>query len=135
MPAMERSGALFSRALDCIPGGVNSPVRAFRSVGGTPAFFREAHGSRVIDEDGNTFIDYVGSWGSMILGHSHPAVVTAIKEQVDRGLSFGAPTEDRAAAGRMPVQPCTRHGQRTHGQLRHRGGHVGGTPCARLHRP
>ena len=93
MPAMERSGALFSRALDCIPGGVNSPVRAFRGVGGTPAFFREAHGSRVIDEDGNTFIDYVGSWGSMILGHNHPAIVTAIKEQVDRGLSFGAPTE------------------------------------------
>ncbi len=91
--AMKRSGALFARALDCIPGGVNSPVRAFGNVGGTPAFFRQAQGSRVTDEDGNSFIDYVGSWGSLILGHSHPAVIAAVKEQADLGLSFGAPTE------------------------------------------
>lgn len=85
--------SLFSRAQNVIPGGVNSPVRAFRAVGGTPLFIREAAGSKIIDTDGNSYIDYVCSWGPMILGHSHPEVVAAIREAAGRGSSFGAPTE------------------------------------------
>jgi glutamate-1-semialdehyde 2,1-aminomutase len=83
---------LFERAQKIIPGGVNSPVRAFRSVGGTPIFIREASGSKVVDTEGNEYIDYVASWGPMILGHSHPDVVEAIRDAAGRGTSFGAPT-------------------------------------------
>jgi glutamate-1-semialdehyde 2,1-aminomutase len=88
----ERSRALFERSQRLIPGGVNSPVRAFGAVGGTPIFFREARGSRLFDEDGREYIDYVGSWGPMILGHSHPDVVAAVTTAAQKGLSFGAPT-------------------------------------------
>ena len=87
-----RSNELFERSQQLIPGGVNSPVRAFRAVGGTPVFFREGHGSRVIDEDGREYIDYVGSWGPLILGHAHPEVVEAVAAAARQGLSFGAPT-------------------------------------------
>ncbi|EIC20555.1 glutamate-1-semialdehyde 2,1-aminomutase [Thiorhodovibrio frisius] len=90
---MSRSHDLFTAAQHHIPGGVNSPVRAFRSVGGDPVFFASAAGSKVTDADGKTYIDYVGSWGPMILGHAHPEVITAVTEQAARGLSFGAPTE------------------------------------------
>jgi glutamate-1-semialdehyde 2,1-aminomutase len=83
---------LFERASRRIPGGVNSPVRAFRGVGGTPLFIARALGARVEDEDGRTYIDYIGSWGPMILGHGHPAVVNAIRAQAARGTSFGAPS-------------------------------------------
>jgi len=85
--------SLFSRAQKVIPGGVNSPVRAFRAVGGTPLFIREAAGSQITDTNGNRYIDYVCSWGPMILGHSHPGVVRAIREAAGRGTSYGAPTE------------------------------------------
>jgi len=88
----ERSRELFERSLKLIPGGVNSPVRAFRAVGGTPLFFREGRGARLIDEDGRAYIDYVGSWGPLILGHAHPQVVAAVTKAAARGLSFGAPT-------------------------------------------
>lgn len=84
---------LFSRAQQSIPGGVNSPVRAFRSVGGTPRFISRAQGSRVWDADGVAYIDYVGSWGPMIVGHAHPRVVEAVQRAAAEGLSFGAPTE------------------------------------------
>ncbi len=84
---------LFERAKKHIPGGVNSPVRAFRSVGGTPRFFTQGRGSRITDADGKTYLDYVGSWGPLILGHAHPEVVTAVQEAAAKGLSFGAPTE------------------------------------------
>ncbi|MBF0588686.1 MAG: glutamate-1-semialdehyde 2,1-aminomutase [Magnetococcales bacterium] len=87
------SEKLFSRAQDLIPGGVNSPVRAFKSVGGTPPFIREACGATVTDVDGHSYIDYVGSWGPMIVGHAHPSVTKAIMEAVSLGSSFGAPTE------------------------------------------
>ena len=87
------SASLFKRASAVIPGGVNSPVRAFGSVGGTPRFIREARGCRLTDVDGNTFVDLVCSWGPMILGHSHPEVVAAVQEAAAHGLSFGAPTE------------------------------------------
>jgi glutamate-1-semialdehyde 2,1-aminomutase len=86
------SRALFERAKRLIPGGVNSPVRAFRGVGGTPVFMARADGARVFDEDGRSYIDFIGSWGPMILGHSHPAVVAAIHNQIELGASFGAPT-------------------------------------------
>jgi glutamate-1-semialdehyde 2,1-aminomutase len=88
-----KSNELFRRAQSSIPGGVNSPVRAFRSVGLTPLFIEKANGCYIYDADGNEFIDYVGSWGPMILGHAHPAVLEKIKSVMANGLSFGAPTE------------------------------------------
>ncbi|MBP6711322.1 MAG: aminotransferase class III-fold pyridoxal phosphate-dependent enzyme, partial [Propionivibrio sp.] len=84
---------LFERAQKHIPGGVNSPVRAFRSVGGTPRFLAKGQGARVTDADGKTYLDYVGSWGPLILGHAHPDVVKAVQDAAADGLSFGAPTE------------------------------------------
>jgi glutamate-1-semialdehyde 2,1-aminomutase len=84
--------ALFERARRLMPGGVNSTVRAFRGVGGTPLFVARAEGARVVDEDGRSYIDFIGSWGPMILGHGHPAVVAAVRDQAGRGFSFGAPT-------------------------------------------
>ena len=90
---MSRNDELFARAQRTIPAGVNSPVRAFRSVGGTPRFFARGEGPYFWDADGRRYIDYVGSWGPAILGHAHPAVVRAVVEAAPRGLSFGAPTE------------------------------------------
>ncbi len=88
----ERSQALFERSQRLIPGGVNSPVRAFRAVGGTPVFFRQGKGAWLTDEDSNRYVDYVGSWGPIILGHADPEVVAAVAAAAARGLSFGAPT-------------------------------------------
>ena len=88
-----RSTALFEQAQQVIPGGVNSPVRAFNGVGGTPVFFKSGKGAYVFDEDGNRYIDYVNSWGPLILGHGAKPVVDAVKAQLEVGLSFGAPTE------------------------------------------
>lgn len=84
---------LFERAKSVIPGGVNSPVRAFKAVGGDPIFFTRGEGAYLYDNAGNAYIDYVGSWGPMILGHAHPDVISQVKETIDNGLSFGAPTE------------------------------------------
>ncbi len=89
---MSRSETLFANAQKHIPGGVNSPVRAFKSVGGTPLFFKHAVGAYVTDEDDKRYVDYVGSWGPMILGHSHPDVLDAVRKQLEHGLSYGAPT-------------------------------------------
>lgn len=91
MSAGPRSKALFERALQCTPGGVNSPVRAFRAVGGTPVVIRRGAGAEVEDEDGKTYLDFLGSWGPLILGHAHPEVVAAVAEAAGRGLTFGAP--------------------------------------------
>ena len=88
---MTQSEELFARAQKVIPGGVNSPVRAFRAVGGTPIFIRKAEGARLWDADGNAYIDYVGSWGPMILGHAHPPIIEAIQRAAERGTSYGAP--------------------------------------------
>jgi glutamate-1-semialdehyde 2,1-aminomutase len=90
---MSRSETLFAAACRHIPGGVNSPVRAFKGVGGTPIFFDHGEGAWLTDVDGKRYIDYVGSWGPMILGHAHPGIVRAVQEAATRGLSFGAPTE------------------------------------------
>lgn len=92
-PALARSTDLFQTAQNYMPGGVNSPVRAFQAVGGVPRFIQSAKGACLTDVDGHTYIDYVGSWGPMILGHGHPAVLKAVAETVERGLSFGAPCE------------------------------------------
>ena len=89
----EASAALEARATRVIPGGVNSPVRAFKAVGGGPVFMRRGSGCTVEDVDGNTYLDYLGSWGPLILGHAHPAVVAAVQEAAADGTSFGAPTE------------------------------------------
>ena len=86
------SEKLFARARKRIPGGVNSPVRAFKGVGGTPVFFARGEGAYLIDEDGRRYVDYVGAWGPMILGHAHPAVIGAVKAAAENGLGFGAPT-------------------------------------------
>ncbi|HEX8494644.1 MAG TPA: glutamate-1-semialdehyde 2,1-aminomutase [Pyrinomonadaceae bacterium] len=89
----DASARLFARAVDLIPGGVNSPVRAFRGVGGTPRFIKSAEGATLTDVDGRTYIDYVGSWGPMILGHADPQVLDALRDALSRGTSYGAPTE------------------------------------------
>jgi len=89
---IEKSIALFDRAKSLMPGGVNSPVRAFKNINGNPIFFEKAKGAYLFDADGNEYIDYIGSWGPMIMGHSHPEVVNAIKNQADLGTSYGAPT-------------------------------------------
>src|SRR5438132_4292919 len=88
-----RSHEAFARARQLIPGGVNSPARAFGGVGGEPIFFERGEGAYLFDLDGNRYIDYVGSWGPLILGHCHPRVVEALREAAGRGSSFGAPTE------------------------------------------
>ena len=92
MNKIEKSVALFNQAKSLMPGGVNSPVRAFKNINGNPIFFEKAQGAYLYDADGNKYIDYIGSWGPMIMGHSHPDVVNAIKKQVDLGTSYGAPT-------------------------------------------
>ncbi len=91
--SLSKSQALLDRAKASIPGGVNSPVRAFRSVGGTPPFIARGEGSRLFDVDGNSYIDYIGSWGPLILGHRPPCVIEALRGILEIGTSFGAPTE------------------------------------------
>ena len=92
MNKIEKSIALFNQAKTLMPGGVNSPVRAFKNINGNPIFFEKAKGAYLFDADGNKYIDYIGSWGPMIMGHSHPEIVNAIKNQAELGTSYGAPT-------------------------------------------
>jgi glutamate-1-semialdehyde 2,1-aminomutase len=99
-----KSKKLFSSSRKIIPGGVNSPVRAFKAVGGNPLFIKSAAGSHITDVDGNEYIDYVGSWGPMILGHSHPEVTAAVAEALKHGASFGAPTEMELEMAEMVVE-------------------------------
>jgi len=101
---MTRNEDLFQRAQQTIPGGVNSPVRAFRSVGGAPRFFARGEGAYVWDADGRRYIDYVGSWGPLILGHAEPDTVRAVQEAATRGLSFGAPTESEIELAELLVK-------------------------------
>src|SRR3546814_11135682 len=108
---MSRSETLFANAQKHIPGGVNSPVRAFKSVGGTPLFFKHAEGAYVTDEDDKRYVDYVGSWGPMILGHSHPDVLAAVRNQLQHGLSYGRSEVRRvgkgcASTGKSRWWPC-----------------------------
>jgi len=99
-----RSSQLFQQAKASIPGGVNSPVRAFKSVGADPLFITKAAGCHIFDEDGNDFVDYVGSWGPMIMGHCHPDVVAAVKTTVESGASFGAPTEREITLANLVIE-------------------------------
>ncbi|HXI53803.1 MAG TPA: glutamate-1-semialdehyde 2,1-aminomutase, partial [Candidatus Saccharimonadales bacterium] len=101
MNARPRSEQLFAEALQYMPGGVNSPVRAFRAVGGQPFFVEKAQGCRVWDVDGHELIDYVGTWGPAILGHAHPAIVRAVQEAAERGTSFGIPHPGEVAMARL----------------------------------
>lgn len=101
MNELKRSGELFLEAQQYLPGGVDSPARAFKAVGGTPPFMVRGKGSRMYDADGNEYIDYIGSWGPLIAGHAHPQVVAALKEAAERGTSFGAPTELETTLAKM----------------------------------
>src|ERR671923_1748336 len=92
-PQRSRSRQAFENACRVIPGGVNSPARAFGAVGGNPLFIARGEGPYLFDIDGNQYLDYVGSWGPLILGHAHPRVVRAVEEAIRRGMTFGAPTE------------------------------------------
>jgi len=132
--AMSRSDELFQRARKTMPGGVNSPVRAFRAVGGTPRFIARAEGAYLYDADGKAYVDYVGSWGPMILGHQYPAVVEAIREQALVGVSYGAPTEleiemAELLSARMPsleqVRLCNSGTEATMSALRLARGYTG----------
>ncbi len=110
---LKKSKALFEKANQFIPGGVNSPVRAFKSVGGTPPFIVKGEGACIWDADGNRYIDFVGSWGPLILGHSHPEVLAALYKAIENGTSFGAPTEleihlAEMIADRVPVAEVVR---------------------------
>ena len=100
----QRSSTLFKEAQQVIPGGVNSPVRAFKSVGGTPIFVEKAKGAYLYDVDGNSYLDYISSWGPMILGHAFDPVIEAVKERADQGTSFGIPTELETEIARLALQ-------------------------------
>lgn len=89
---MSLSSTYFERAKEIIPGGVNSPVRAFKSVGGNPIFIDRAHGAYLVDVDGNQYIDLIGSWGPMLFGHAHPAIQSALEKAIQNSFSFGAPS-------------------------------------------
>lgn len=104
---MSQSTRFFEEAKAVIPGGVNSPVRAFARVGGRPLFFKSANGAYLLDEDGKKYVDYIGSWGPMILGHAHPDVIAEVKKAAEDGLSFGAPTEieTRLASKVLSIMP------------------------------
>lgn len=101
---MSKSETLYAQAQELIPGGVNSPVRAFTGVGGVPLFIDRAEGARLFDADGKDYIDYVGSWGPMVLGHNHPAIRHAVIEAAERGLSFGAPTEMEVTMAKLVTE-------------------------------
>jgi glutamate-1-semialdehyde 2,1-aminomutase len=102
-PTRVRSKEAFARASRVIPGGVNSPARAFGAVGGQPLFIARGEGPYLHDVDGNTYLDYIGSWGPLILGHAHPAVVHAVTEAARRGLTYGAPTEAESVLAEMII--------------------------------
>src|SRR5688572_274218 len=100
----DRSRAIFADAQQYLPGGVNSPVRSFRGVGGDPVVVASAAGSTITDADGNTYVDYCGSWGPLILGHAHPEVVGAVREAAGRGLSYGTTTEAEGQLAKLVVE-------------------------------
>src|SRR6516162_9002967 len=99
-----RSSAAFAKACQLIPGGVNSPARAFGGVGGQPVFIAKGEGAYLIDIDGNRYLDYIGSWGPLILGHCHPRVVEAVNQALRDGASFGAPTEHESELAELVIE-------------------------------
>ena len=105
MKKIDKSKALFEEAKDLMPGGVNSPVRAFKNIGGSPIFFKSGKGAYIYDEDGNEYIDFIGSWGPLIMGHTHPKIVHAIKSQLEAGTSFGSPTKIESNVAKL-IKEC-----------------------------
>ncbi len=105
MKKIDKSKALFEEAKDLMPGGVNSPVRAFKNIGGSPIFFKSGKGAYIYDEDGNEYIDFIGSWGPLIMGHTHPKIVHAIKNQLEAGTSFGSPTKIESNVAKL-IKKC-----------------------------
>src|SRR5271157_1866381 len=101
MVSRKKSEQLFAEALEFIPGGVNSPVRAFRAVGGQPFFVNQAQGARIVDVDGNEYLDYVGTWGPAILGHAHPKIIQAIQQAAGQGASFGIPNPHEVTMAKL----------------------------------
>src|SRR5690348_2466476 len=99
-----KSEAAYARACQLMPGGVNSPARAFNAVGGKPLFIQQAAGPYLFDIDGNRYIDFIGSWGPMILGHAHPQVIEAIVRAAERGTSYGAPTEAESDLAELIIE-------------------------------
>ena len=100
----QASEKLYDRAGTVLPGGVNSPVRAFKAVGGTPLFIDRAEGAYLIDVDGNRYVDYVGSWGPMLIGHTHPQIIDAVRTALSKGTSYGAPTEVEVELAEMVIE-------------------------------
>ncbi len=131
---ISKSKELFQRAQGSIPGGVNSPVRAFKSVGGTPLFIKSAKGAYLHDEDGNSYIDYINSWGPMILGHAYEPVVKAIQEKAADSTSFGAPTELEIEMAELIKSMAPNVDLNTNGKQRHRSVHERYSPCTGLYR-
>ena len=103
-----RSSKLFKEAQEVIPGGVNSPVRAFKAVGGNPIFIKEAKGAYLYDEDNNRYIDYINSWGPTILGHAYPPVINAIIKKAKKGTSFGTPTQTETKIAELAIKMVPR---------------------------
>ena len=108
----------FEQAQKVIPGGVNSPVRAFKAVGGTPVFFSRGKGAYLYDTNNKKYIDYVGSWGPMILGHAHPTVIAKVIEATKNGLSFGAPTEIETLMAEKILPTSSKYRENSYGKLR-----------------
>ena len=129
-----RSEQAFAEARRYIPGGVNSPVRAFRGVGGEPFFVDRAQGACIYDIDGNEYIDFVGTWGPAILGHAPAVVVDAVREAAGRGLSFGIPNPDEIEMARLICSWVPSHRKGPDGQQRHGGHHELHPAGARIHR-
>ena len=132
-PSHEYSEKLWQEALHYLPGGVNSPVRAFRGVGGTPFFTQRAKGSRLWDVDGNEYIDYVCSWGPMILGHAHPKVVRAVQEAARDGTSFGTPNPREVRLAQLVCESVPINSESPIRQLGDGSDHVGHSSGARVY--
>ena len=132
---MNRSEQLFNRAQQVIPGGVNSPVRAFRAVGGKPVFIERGDGSHIWDVDGKEYIDYVGSWGPLIFGHRPPEVLKALTEVLEVGTSFGAPTEREVEIAELIVKMVPSVRKSPAGQFRYRSNPERNSSGSRIHRP
>ena len=132
---MNRSEQLFNRAQQVIPGGVNSPVRAFRAVGGKPLFIERGNGSHIWDADGKEYIDYVGSWGPLIFGHRPPEVLKALTEVLEFGTSFGAPTEREVEIAELIVRDGSFRSKSPAGQFGYRSHPQRNPSGSRIHRP
>ena len=135
MSTREKSRRAFARAKELIPGGVNSPARAFGGVGGEPIFFVRGEGAYLVDLDGNRYIDYIGSWGPMILGHGHPRVVAALKEAIERGHQFRRADRSRERTGRADRGSRAQRRQGAAGQFGDRGHDERHPAGPRFHRP